>query len=83
MQAKLDAAGAAVVVHQTSAEALGEAMVALIDDQEALSRMGAFGSERAQQSCQWSVEKERLLLAYRTLLPETSEIAALEPRGEV
>jgi glycosyltransferase involved in cell wall biosynthesis len=68
-QAKLDAGAAARVVAEPTPQALGEGIVALLEDEAARERMRSYGRERARGEFQWEVEKRSLLAAYASLAP--------------
>ena len=68
-QAKNDAGGAARTVADPTPQALGEAIVSLLEDGAARERMRAYGRERADRDFQWDTEKHSLLAAYATLAP--------------
>jgi glycosyltransferase involved in cell wall biosynthesis len=82
-QARIDGARAGRIVRETTAEALGEAMVSLIDDAPSRERMSAYGMERAKSTCQWDLEKERLLEAYRVILSDPVARPAASLDGKV
>jgi glycosyltransferase involved in cell wall biosynthesis len=66
-QAKLDAGAAARVVAEPTPQALGEGIVALLEDEAARERMRSYGRERAGGKFHWEVEKNSLLAAYASL----------------
>lgn len=68
-QARHDAGGAALVVAEPTPQALGEGIVALLEDEAARERMRSCGRERACGEFQWEVEKRSLLAAYASLVP--------------
>jgi glycosyltransferase involved in cell wall biosynthesis len=68
-QAKLDAGAAARVVAEPTPQALGEGIVALLEDEAARERMQSYGRERASGKFHWEVEKRSLLAAYASLAP--------------
>ena len=68
-QARRDASGAALIVAEPTPQALGEAIVALLEDKAGRERMRNHGRERANSFFQWEVEKRSLLAAYATLAP--------------
>jgi glycosyltransferase involved in cell wall biosynthesis len=74
-QARQDAGDAALVVAEPTPQALGEGIVALLEDQAARERMRNYGRERAHQF-QWEVEKHSLLAAYATLAPRRARAHA-------
>jgi glycosyltransferase involved in cell wall biosynthesis len=65
-QARRDAGDAALVVAKPTPQALGEGIVALLEDEAARERMRSYGRERAHEF-QWEVEKRSLLAAYARL----------------
>lgn len=69
-QAKLDAGAAARVVAEPTPQALGEGIVALLEDEAARERMRSYGRERAGGKFHWDVEKHSLLAAYASLAPK-------------
>lgn len=68
-QASIDAGDAALIVKKQTPEDLAHGIVDLLDDKVRLARMSAYAIKRARRDFQWTVEKHRLLEAYRTLLP--------------
>jgi glycosyltransferase involved in cell wall biosynthesis len=72
-QARHDAGEAGLVVAEPTPQALGEAIMALLEDEAACERMRAFGRERAHDECQWDVEKQSLLAAYASLAPKRAQ----------
>ncbi len=77
-QAKSEAGAAARVVADPTPQALGEAIVTLLEDGAARERMRHYGRERAHRDFQWEHEKRSLLAAYATLL--TAEASNAEAR---
>ena len=67
-QSRSEAGEAAAVAREATPEALGEAMVVLLDDETARLRMGAYGLATAQREFQWANEKTALLEAYDRVL---------------
>jgi len=67
-QARRDAGDAALMVAEPTPQALGEGIVALLEDEAARERMRRYGRERAHEF-QWEVEKHSLLAAYASLAP--------------
>jgi glycosyltransferase involved in cell wall biosynthesis len=74
-QARRDAGDAAVVAAESTPQALGEAIVALLEDEAARERMRSYGRERARGEFQWEVEKRSLLAAYASLTPRLDKAA--------
>ncbi|WP_369721965.1 glycosyltransferase family 4 protein [Bradyrhizobium sp. LLZ17] len=74
-QARRDAGDAAVVVGKPTAQALGEGIVALLEDEAGRERMRNYGRERAYGEFQWEIEKRSLLAAYATLVPRRARNA--------
>ncbi|WGD54989.1 glycosyltransferase family 4 protein [Bradyrhizobium sp. CB1650] len=68
-QARCDAGDAALVVPEPTPQALGEGIVALLENEAARERMRNYGMERARGELQWEVEKHSLLAAYARLAP--------------
>ena len=68
-QARLDAGDAGLVAAQPTPQALGERIVALLEDEGARERMRSYGRERARSEFQWEVAKRSLLAAYASLVP--------------
>jgi glycosyltransferase involved in cell wall biosynthesis len=68
-QARLDAGDAGLAVTEPTPQALGEGIVALLEDEAARERMRSYGRERARSEFQWEVEKRSLLAAYASLAP--------------
>src|SRR5262249_55804433 len=68
-QAKRDAGDAALVVAEPTPQALGEGIVALVEDEATRERMRNCGRERACSEFRWEVEERSLLAAYATLGP--------------
>lgn len=62
------AADAARYVGNNSAEALGEAVVKLLDDPAERQRMGQIGAQRMKELLNWERSVEQLLLAYEQAL---------------
>jgi glycosyltransferase involved in cell wall biosynthesis len=67
-QARSEAGVAALVVNDTTPEALAEAIIALLADEPARRRMSAYGRAHAPREFQWESEKKSLLNAYEFLL---------------
>jgi len=67
-QAQIDAGKAAVVAKDHTPEALGESMVALLEDEKKRKTMSAYALKTAHRDFHWSEEKHALLEAYRALL---------------
>ena len=65
-EGRASAADAAVYVGENSAERLGEAIAALLDDPVARDRMGRRGEERIRTELAWERSVEQLLAAYAT-----------------
>ncbi|WP_349630719.1 glycosyltransferase family 4 protein [Bradyrhizobium liaoningense] len=68
-QARVDAGDAGLVVAEPTPRALGEGIVALLEDEAGRERMRNYGRERAYGAFQWELEKRSLLAAYTTLAP--------------
>ena len=68
-QARDDAGDAGLVVAEPTPRALGEGIVALLEDEAGRERMRKYGRERAYGAFQWELEKRSLLAAYATLAP--------------
>src|SRR3954470_19569670 len=62
------AADAARYVGSNSAEALGEALVNLLDDPAQRQRMGQIGAQRMKELLNWERSVEQLVSAYELLL---------------
>ena len=76
-QARRDAGDAALVVAEPKPpQALGEGIVALLEDEAARERMRSYGRERARGEFQWEVAKRSLLAAYATLAPRRTRAHA-------
>ena len=75
-QARRDAGDAALVVAEPTPQALGEGIVALLEDEAARERMRNCGMERARGEFQWEVAKRSLLAAYATLAPSRARAHA-------
>jgi len=75
-QARRDAGDAALVVAEPTPQALGDGIVALLEDEAGRERMRDYGSERAYREFHWEVEKRSLLAAYATLRPRRARAHA-------
>jgi glycosyltransferase involved in cell wall biosynthesis len=75
-QARRDAGDAALVVAKPTPQALGEGIVALLEDEAARERMRNYGMERARGEFQWELERRSLLAAYATLAPRRARAHA-------
>jgi glycosyltransferase involved in cell wall biosynthesis len=67
-EGRASAGQAASYVTENSAEQLGEAVVALLDNAAARAKMGQIGAHRIQGELNWEKSVERLLEAYRAAL---------------
>ena len=68
-EGRYSAGESARYVGQNSAEALGEAIVELLDDSEARERMGREGRRRLREELNWERSVEALLGVYQRLQP--------------
>lgn len=75
-QARSDAGDAGLVVTEPTPRALGEGIVALLEDEAGRERMRNCGRERAFGEFQWEVEKRSLLAAYARLVPRRARAHA-------
>ncbi|MGY3563504.1 glycosyltransferase involved in cell wall biosynthesis [Bradyrhizobium sp. USDA 4463] len=75
-QARSDAGDAGLVVAEPTPRALGEGIVALLEDEAGRERMGKYGRERAYGAFQWELEKRSLLAAYTALSPRRARAGA-------
>ncbi|MFL5237231.1 MAG: glycosyltransferase family 4 protein [Rhizomicrobium sp.] len=75
-QARGDAGDAGLVVAEPTPRALGEGIVALLEDEAGRERMRNYGRERAYGEFQWEVEKRSLLAAYARLVPRRARAHA-------
>jgi glycosyltransferase involved in cell wall biosynthesis len=73
IQAKSDAGAAALVVANSTPQALGDGIVSLLENGAARERMRNYGRERAHREFQWEAEKRSLLAAYATLAPKRDD----------
>ncbi|MBX3746843.1 MAG: glycosyltransferase family 4 protein [Verrucomicrobiae bacterium] len=67
-EGRYSAGESARYVEGLSAEGLGDAILALLDDPEARERMGALGRERVRRELNWERSVEELLRAYRVAM---------------
>src|SRR5262249_22756727 len=67
-EGRASAGAAAVYVPENSAPQLGDAIVQLLDDEEARARMGRIGQERMQTVLNWERSVAQLLLAYERIV---------------
>jgi glycosyltransferase involved in cell wall biosynthesis len=62
------AGDSALYVGENSSEALGEALLRLIDDENQRRNMGKLGAERIRTGLNWEKSVQQLLLAYERVL---------------
>lgn len=66
-QSRSEAGEAADVAREATPEALAEAMVRLLEDEDRRQRMSAYGLATAQRDFQWANEKHALIDCYATV----------------
>jgi glycosyltransferase involved in cell wall biosynthesis len=68
-EGRRSAGDAAVYVSENSAEKLGDAILALLDDGPCRIRLGQIGRERLEKELNWNLSVKSLLAAYERLEP--------------
>src|SRR5262245_35909302 len=72
-EGRASAGEAASYVTENSAEKLGEAVAALLDDPAARAKMGQIGARRTKGELSWNKSTEQLLGAYRAALGDGND----------